>query len=275
LGSFAFLFFWGTLFIPRLNPIQPNGPTLSVMTYNVLAWHTHTAPVLETIRAEDPDVVLLQELNRTLARALESELGELYPYQVLEPTDDPRGIGVISKFPIRSTGELLEEEWIGGPQVLELSWQGMQVTLVNFHMYPTTGIRPLARVEHSVRLREAEALLLDDLTRRSGLAIVGGDANCTSLSPAYRILTRRLFDSFREAGVGLGHTFPGSDIPESDRPQIRGWYVPQWLARIDYVFHSKEWVAVSARLARFDGVSDHRGVVAVFSLRAGEDLSSP
>lgn len=270
IGGFAFIWFWGVLFFPRPSPPQPGGPTLSVMTYNVLAWHTHTAPVLNTIRAEDPDIVLLQELNLTLARALEEQLGEVYPYQVLNPVDDPRGIGVISKFPIQATGELLPEEWVGGPQVLELSWNGERITLVNYHMYPTTGIRPLSRVERSVQLREAEARQLADLARRSGIAIMGGDANCTSLSPAYRILTGALSDSYREAGFGLGHTFPGSDIPESDRPHFGGWYVPQWLARIDYVFHSAEWEVVTARVARFDGVSDHRGVVAVLRLAAGE-----
>jgi endonuclease/exonuclease/phosphatase (EEP) superfamily protein YafD len=42
--------------------------------------------------------------------------------------------------------------------------------------------------------------------------------------------------------------------------------VPQgW--RIDYVFHSDEWVTISARMAQIDGVSDHRGAIAVLKLR--------
>jgi endonuclease/exonuclease/phosphatase family metal-dependent hydrolase len=151
-----------------------------------------------------------------------------------------------------------------------LDWNDRRVTLVNFHMTPTTGISSLSRVERSARLREAEARLLADLARDSGPAIVGGDANCTSLSMPYRILTGDLVDAWREAGFGLGHTFPGSDIPESDRPRLGSWYVPQWLARIDYILHSEEWETLSARLARFDGISDHRGVVAVLRLAVGE-----
>ncbi len=93
--------------------------------------------------------------------------------------------------------------------------------------------------------------------------IAGGDANATSLNVPYRILVSRLVNSWKEAGFGLGHTFPGSNVPGSSRPNIWGVPVPMWLARIDYVFHSSDWQVVSARLARFDGASDHRGVIAV------------
>jgi endonuclease/exonuclease/phosphatase (EEP) superfamily protein YafD len=42
-----------------------------------------------------------------------------------------------------------------------------------------------------------------------------------------------------------------------------------WLVRIDYIFHSPHWITLDARLAKFDGVSDHRGVVAVLALVPG------
>jgi endonuclease/exonuclease/phosphatase family metal-dependent hydrolase len=71
-----------------------------------------------------------------------------------------------------------------------------------------------------------------------------------------------LHDTWQEAGFGFGHTFPGSDIPGSSRPKFGNWYVPQWLTRIDYVFVSSHWGVSSASMAQFDGVSDHRGVVA-------------
>jgi endonuclease/exonuclease/phosphatase (EEP) superfamily protein YafD len=72
-----------------------------------------------------------------------------------------------------------------------------------------------------------------------------------------------LIDSWKEVGFGLGHTFPGSDVPGSSRPYLWGVPVPMWLARIDYVFHTSDLQAVSARMASFDGASDHRGVIAV------------
>ena len=43
--------------------------------------------------------------------------------------------------------------------------------------------------------------------------------------------------------------------------------VPRWLIRIDYVFHSRHWRAVSARNGRIDGKSDHRPVIATLVLK--------
>jgi endonuclease/exonuclease/phosphatase family metal-dependent hydrolase len=88
--------------------------------------------------------------------------------------------------------------------------------------------------------------------------------------PAYQRCLRDYYGraARRLAGGGFRRPyFPGSTVPGSDRPKIGGWYVPRWLARIDYVFYSDHWTAVEARMAQIDGVSDHRGVVAVLELK--------
>jgi vancomycin resistance protein VanJ len=260
-GSLAFLWFWGDLFLPRFNQNTSSGPTLTVMTYNVLAWHNHYDAILETIRAENPDILLLQELNHSLASILQNDLSDEYPYQVLEPVDNPEGIGVVSKFPIRQSEVSLPRLWAGGPQILELDWNGDEIMLVNIHMTPTNGILPLDEVEESIRSREREAHLLAGLASQSDSVIMAGDANSSPLSDTYHTITAELSDSFRGAGFGLGHTFPGSTIPESDRPHIGRLFVPPWMMRIDYIFLSDDWTTFSARTARFDGVSDHRGVI--------------
>jgi endonuclease/exonuclease/phosphatase family metal-dependent hydrolase len=79
-------------------------------------------------------------------------------------------------------------------------------------------------------------------------------------------VTEVLEDSWREAGFGFGHTFPGAQNEWSSRPAIAGWDVPQWLVRIDYVFHSTHFDTLAVRTAQFDGMSDHRGVVASLAL---------
>jgi endonuclease/exonuclease/phosphatase (EEP) superfamily protein YafD len=261
IGAAALIWFWGDLFVPRINQDSSGEPTLSVMTYNVLAWHNQYGPILETIRAENPDVLLLQELNNGLADILQKDLIDVYPYQVLDPVDNPTGIGVISKFPIQPSEVTLPQLWAGGPQVLDLDWNGEQITLVNFHMFPTTGVWPLDEVDRSIRFREQEARILAGLANQSESSIMGGDANTTSLSDSYKTITSILTDAYRSAGFGLAHTFPGSTIPGSDRPHIGRLYVPAWVMRIDYVFHSEDWITYSARTAHIDGVSDHRGVI--------------
>jgi len=260
LGTVAFLRLWGIDFIPK--PVEyTSNPTLTVMTYNVLGYHEQTRPVIDTIRLESPDIVLLQELNPVMAEALQAELGDDYPFQVLDPLPGVTGMGAISKFPIRLSSEKLPLNWVGTPQVLAIDWQGREITVVNFHMLPTNAFKPDV-VTFTNRAREAQAQALVDLARRSGSVIIAGDANASPLSEVYRILTAELNDAWRAGGFGLGHTFPGSDIPGSSRPRIAGRPVPQWLVRIDYVFYASPWNVLEARLARFDEVSDHCGVVA-------------
>ncbi len=269
LGTLAFLWLWGGLFIPSLPEASAREKTLSVMTYNVLGYHTHSEPPIAIIREENADVVLLQELNPALAEALSIELKNAYPYQVLDPLERFRGMGVISKYPLQSTGQALSLDWVGEPQVLQLDWEGQPVTLIHFHMHTTT-LGTIRSISSDNRYREAQAQALVAAARQAGPVILAGDANATPLSDAYRIISQELSDAWREAGYGLGHTFPGSDIPGSSRPRLAGLPVPQWLARIDYIFHSHHWQAVEAHTARFDGVSDHRGVVAILRWNSGD-----
>lgn len=261
---FVFMGLWGELFIPkpryaRAYPAEDG--YLSVMTYNLLGWQFNTEVQIETIRKENADVVLLQELNTKMADEIHDELAEIYPYQILNPQVDVSGMGVISRYPLDSTGLSLEgEDWVGLPQIVTLEWQSKPVTLVNIHLAPNLGVMPEV-VERMSRIQQAQAQVIVDFAREKKAVIVGGDTNVAPLSNAYKIFTTDLSDSWREAGFGLGHSFPGSSIPGSSRPKILGTPVPKWLVRIDYIFHSNDWRAVSARMAQFDGVSDHRGIV--------------
>jgi endonuclease/exonuclease/phosphatase (EEP) superfamily protein YafD len=220
------------------------------------------------IESVDADIVILQEINNRLADALGEEIRDVYPYQVLDPYNDVRGMGMISKLPLHLTGESLPLEWVGTPQILAVEWAGERVTLVNFHMW-AVGLGPMRYIEINTRAREAHALYMIDfalIAARDGQVIVAGDANATPQSDTYRMLAGWLQDSWTEAGYGLGHTFPGSNVPGSTRLQLYGIPVPRWLFRIDYVFHSVELEAVEAFMAPFDGVSDHRALVVTFTL---------
>jgi len=265
----VFLWIWGSVLLPQPTPVHAVDSLLTVMTFNVLGWQENASPQIEVIRAEGTDVVLLQELNLTLATAVQRELLADYPFQVLDPQEGVTGMGVISKFPIHLTGERLPLNWVSTPQVLDMDWKGREVTLVNFHAIPTTSW-DIEQIQEQSRYRVAQAQALVELSRRSGPLIVAGDANDTPLGDAYRTIAGELNDAWIDAGFGLGHTFPGSDLPGSSRPRLWGWPVPKWLMRIDYIFYSPPWEAAAAHTARFDGVSDHRGVVASLEWKGGK-----
>jgi len=78
---------------------------------------------------------------------------------------------------------------------------------------------------------------------------MAGDFNTSDQSPSYNQLAAAGIDSFREAGSGFGATWPVAAVQQLPS------FVPPFI-RIDYVFHSKDFRAVSAQPGQPIG-SDH------------------
>src|SRR3954470_13960990 len=149
------------------------------MTYNMLGSNEDVAAVLTTVRSVGADVVLFQELNVPTAVALQEELDAAYPYQVLDARVGVEGMGVISRYPLRPTGEMLPLRWIGVPQVLALDFAGQTVTVLNAH--PLSGLA-------YVREREAQARAISAfVAAHPGPLLMGADLNATDRSRAYGV----------------------------------------------------------------------------------------
>jgi len=265
-------YLYGALFTPKFLPAQPTGRTLTVMTCNLLGFNTETAATIAALRAANVDVIAMQELNLPAAAAIQAQLLDLYPYQILAPQRGVTGLGVISRYRLQETAWRLPGAWLGGPQVLTLDFAGAEVLLVNFHSISVefAGSEAYSQIEWSVQERERQARLLADFAKTQAKPVIAlGDFNTSDQSTAYTWVTTTLRDAWREAGYGLGHTFPGAASSGSARPVIAGIPVPMWLIRIDYIFHSAQWQAVAAWLGPWNGQSDHRPVVAKLALRKG------
>jgi endonuclease/exonuclease/phosphatase (EEP) superfamily protein YafD len=272
-GALLWLYLYGGLLLPAALhlPAQADAPALSlrVMTYNMLVHNTDSAGAIAAIRTADADIVALQELHPAFAAAIQHELRGDYPYQVLVPREDTTGMGVISRYPMLETGDRLRGSWGGVPQILRIDAAGTHITLVNIHARSTSlgyggnlRISP-ASIEASIREREQQMQALAAfVAAQRGPLIVAGDFNTGDQSRAYGMVARVLNDAWREVGHGLGHTFPGSATPGSSRPSVAGVRLPMWLVRIDYIFYSEHWQAREAEIGPWDGVSDHRPVVA-------------
>jgi vancomycin resistance protein VanJ len=259
-----FLSAWGGLLLPHSQP-DATGPVVTVMTYNLLVSNRDTRGVVDAIREANADVVGFVELNQTMARAIQRELAEEYPYQVMNEEDSVSGAGVISRYPIErvDVSALDDPLWVGDPIAVEVDWEGRPFLFVEVHS-PASS--------HKVDIREHQARLLRDFAREQALPlIVGGDFNASDRNQSISIVKEALNDAFRNAGTGLGHTFPGAsraDTRGSSRPESYGITWPQWLVRIDYIFYSDDWQAIDARIAPWEGSSDHRGVIAELALPA-------
>jgi vancomycin resistance protein VanJ len=260
LGVGAWLSFWGGLFLPRMNTPPPAEP-LVVLTFNALGFNPDPAHTMRVIRDSAADLVALQELNPETATRIERELPAIYPYRWLEPQSGARGGGILSKHPFtRSQPALFRHGWPATPMVAFVDVSGTRVTVVRFHA--ASGSEHFYRREQQARALAAYA------QAHEGPLIITGDLNATDQNRAYTLLAEQLDDSWREAGWGFGHTFPGPPTKKhgGSRPTIAGVPAPLWLLRIDYVFHSRELRTSAARLARPSEGSDHRGVIATLVL---------
>ncbi len=264
LGIVIFSSLFGDLLMPKWQLRNHDAPTLTVMSYNILGTNQNWGAIRDSILDSQADLVSLQELNREIAQAIESEFSEQYPYQILDFQDS-----LISRYPITLTEATLPDSWGTPPQVYQLDFDGQPVTLVNAHFYASYLNFDIPFMTWVFREREHQAqLLLDFASRIDTPLIVTTDFNATDQNQAYRIITGQLIDSWREAGWGFGHTFPGGpSAPSLQRPVVAGRPIPMWVFRIDYIFHSDDFLAIKARLGKWDGVSDHRPVIAILEFQ--------
>jgi endonuclease/exonuclease/phosphatase (EEP) superfamily protein YafD len=81
-------------------PAPADTPTLRVMTFNVNFGMAGDPETIEAIRAEDADLILLQETNERWERALRAELGQEYPYIHFHHAGAAGGLAVLSRTPV-------------------------------------------------------------------------------------------------------------------------------------------------------------------------------
>jgi endonuclease/exonuclease/phosphatase (EEP) superfamily protein YafD len=230
--------------------------------------------VVAAIEASNADIVALQELNHPAAESIERDLAARYPYQVLQPDVKVGGMGILSRYPLHVQDVTLPpESWLGGPQVVEVDIAGTAVTLFHFHALSTSLGKggPLrfvpSTMEWSIRERERQAQAIASFAAAHPQPLLAvGDFNTTDQTRAYAIVRGVLGDAWRRAGWGPGGTFPGAASSGSSRPSIAGLAVPMWLVRIDYIFYSDDWQVHSAQIGPWDGVSDHRSLLATLQL---------
>jgi endonuclease/exonuclease/phosphatase (EEP) superfamily protein YafD len=235
------------------------GAPFRVMTFNINGGNERADRVVAAIRDARPDIVALQEINPDIAAALERDLGDEYPYRFLDPQWGVTGMGVISRFPLRrSPAQLPGDHWIGTPQAVEIDTPGKTITLLNIHAIPPVGSRDRMTWAIGEREHQAEAINAFVQAQRTPV-VVAGDMNATPFHRAYHILQYgALSDVWQECGSGAGFTWPGNRT-------VGGVPVLPWFVRIDHLFTTNGIVCLDASVGPWDGVSDHRAVVATLA----------
>ncbi|MGD9144284.1 MAG: hypothetical protein PVG56_12360 [Anaerolineae bacterium] len=123
-----FLLLYGGFFLPSLAPAGAgDATTFKVMTLNVLYTNDDGAAIERLVQAEQPDLICLQELNRRLAADLVVRLGDEYPYHAFLLEEDPTGLGLFSRYPLRDDGEIPDPAWKHGAQVATVAFRDRPV----------------------------------------------------------------------------------------------------------------------------------------------------
>jgi endonuclease/exonuclease/phosphatase (EEP) superfamily protein YafD len=231
----VFLLQYGSLFAPR-QPSASARPGLRVASFNQLASNDQVDAMLGLIRTQHADVVAIQELSHSMARAAERDLSSQYPYQYLTAGSGHYGLGILSRFPIAERESTLGRGFNG--QRVRIQAPGGPVTLINLHppapglmigrLRGWGGLPMLAGYYPQRRTAELEAAL-HAIDGEQGALIVLGDFNMADREPLYGAFAARLTDAVRAQSWGLGFTYPNGRT-------FRGITLPFPIARIDYVW---------------------------------------
>jgi len=220
------------------------GPELRIATVNL--WYANRDPrrLLTWLAASEPDLVALQEVSPAWVDELAATL-PAYPYRQLLPRNDPYGIGVLSRQPLRRVTALdLAGDGLPSLQVTaELAGQSLQLLVLHTHWPVSPGLQQA----RDRALQQAAALA----RVMPSASIVLGDLNLTPYAPAFTRLVQ---------SSGLRDAFAG----QAWRPTWQASFWPLALP-IDHVLVPRAGCVLDATIGPDIG-SDHRPVLVTLRL---------
>ena len=231
---------------PRTPP-PAAGPTLRVMSVNLLFLNHDYPAILAAVHEADPDVLVCEEYAFALDDNLRPALSAAYPYHGVEPRPFSAGMAVFSKRPFTQ------------PPRTEADSDRMQIRaavrlgdreVVLFGVHPTSPHGPRSIVKNRLQtaafIREASAEQLP--------VVMAGDWNFTAETPNA--------DALRSAGLTDAYDLASPGGRASTWPELPRW--AGWLpgVRIDHVYLSAGLTCTRyATVTKGDG-SDHHPIVA-------------
>jgi endonuclease/exonuclease/phosphatase (EEP) superfamily protein YafD len=244
------VFTLGPVFLSCLRSAPPagGGPTLRVMSVNLLMVNRQTHPIIDEIIAAHPDVLLLQEYTDHWDAAMSESLSAEFPYHSSVRRDDSFGVAVYSRTPFVA-GDVDNRLPLGHSFVPQtrgvVRFAGRDVAIYNVHLLPPR------RLDYTIEGRLQFADLLDLLAAEKLPYVVAGDWNLTNDTPQHGALRRiGARDAHDLAATGRGATWPVNSFFR---------YVPG--LRLDHVYLGPGLTAVRCQPGTGRG-SDHRPVVA-------------
>ncbi len=208
---------------------------LRILTANVLQKNTNAAAVLELIDREQPDIVVLCEVNQRWISDL-APLETMYSYHLTHPLENTYGIAFYTNLRVKSAevrGMIKQE--IPSIDATVFLDSGKEVQLFAVHPNPP-------RPGEDTTKRDAELVLVGREVKKSRSAIVLGDLNDVGWS--------RTTNLFQEVSGLLD--------PRKGRGLFATYDATSWIWRypLDYLFVSDDFRVAEIRTLPYIG-SDH------------------
>ncbi|MEU3662107.1 endonuclease/exonuclease/phosphatase family protein [Streptomyces sp. NPDC032940] len=234
---------------PYGKTVEPSGPPvaeLRVLTSNV-EFGQGTDALIDAVRRERPDLLFVQECERTCDAALRHALGAGYPHRRAVEGDGSEGSVILSRFPLAPA-----------PGVPGTMGMPGAVADVRGHAVRLQLAHPMPPLPDQVGLWREELGRLRDAAAEDGGSptVLAGDFNASQDHAAFRrILDTGLHDAARLSGADRTVSWPARTAPAFG-------------AQIDHVLVSRDFAARGARFLSLAG-TDHRALVVDLTLHAG------
>ena len=228
-------------FVPHFDSNVADGPTIKIMSANVLTSNDQYASFIKTVSQHDPDIAIVIEVDQRWTEKIEGALSADYPHQRIVAKAHNFGIGIISKLPFSSI-----DTWVApDTELISLDARFVGPSGRPFRLIATHPFPPLSQDCFTSRsgqlIRLAQQL---DVTQDN---IIAGDFNLTPWSP--------IFSEVLEAGE-LKDSRVGFGVAAT-------WYAyPTFLAslQIDHLITSQSLTTISHEVSENYG-SDHRAII--------------
>lgn len=253
----AALWLFGGDFTPALARAAPAGPQVRVLSFNTLIANQNFDQTLALIAETQPDLIAIQELSPEMAATISDAFGAQYPYQLLSPWPDPRGIGIWSRYPFIQQDQLELELWEGWAQVVLVEVEGTPLYFVNTHLWPI-GTLDTDLFGTALAKQHIQAAQLRDMALAWDAAVLMvGDFNASPTNTTYGLLDQSLDDVWRITGSGPGFTWPA---PDSALPVVGPFL------RIDYMWQRGPITPLQLQVIHDVPGSDHMPLLGEFIL---------
>lgn len=218
--------------------IKPDGNTIKLALYNVLTRNIHYNLLLDEIKKENPDIIILQEVDDNWLNAV-SEIKQNYPFFIEHERDDNFGIAMYSKFPYK---DARIEEWseynlpVAAAKIIK---DNKEIQIYAVHTLP-----PLKKDYFLIR-NEMFKQINQIIKSNSENLIIAGDFNSTSFSYAYKKYIKST--KINDAQTLTGNIREGS---------WNTYHFPILRITVEHVLSTKDITPVSYKQGNFFG-SDH------------------